>query len=377
MKHLGLDAYRFSIAWPRIQPLGRGRIESRGLDFYKRLTDGLLEAGITPFATLYHWDLPQALQEKGGWTNPDVARWFADYATLVFEEIGDRIPFWITLNEPWCSAVLGYMWGVHAPGIKDLSQTLLASKNLLLAHGLAVQRFREIAREGKIGITLNMTAQTPASDREADIQAVERGDAFNNWWFADPIFHGHWPQVLLETLDFPRELEMSPEDWRIVQEETDFLGLNYYTRAIVKNAPDKDPLRIDMVRAGGAQHTEMDWEVYPKGLYDLLDAVRSRYDNPAIYITENGAAFPDQIAADGKVHDQDRIEYLRQHFEQARRYIESGGDLRGYLVWSLMDNFEWAFGYSKRFGLVQVDYQSLKRTPKASADWYRRFLGGD
>lgn len=377
MRRLGMGAYRFSISWSRVLPQGRGYINPRGLDFYDRLTDGLIEAGITPFATLYHWDLPQALQAIGGWAHPDMPLWFADYATTIFDRLGDRIPFWITLNEPWCVAVLGHLTGVHAPGIRDLRQTLMVSKNLLFAHGLAVQRFREITKGAQIGITLNMTAQTPATDREPDIQAALRGDAFNNRWFADPIFRGSWPQALVETLEFPRELEIQPDDWALVQEPIDFLGLNYYTRNIVRDAPDVTPMRIETVRAAGAPHTEMDWEIYPEGLYDLLDDIRTRYDNPPVFITENGAAFPDSIAADGRVHDTDRIEFLKRHFAQAQRFIESGGDLRGYLVWTFMDNFEWAYGYSKKFGLVHMDPTSLTRTPKQSAEWFQRFLEGD
>lgn len=368
MQALGLNAYRFSIAWPRVLPTGRGPANAAGLDFYDQLVDGLLAVGIQPYATLYHWDLPQALQEQGGWSNRATAGWFSDYADLVSRRLGDRVQHWITHNEPWVVAFLGELFGMHAPGNRDLRRALLVSHHLLLSHGLALDPLRANAgASAQLGITLNFYPIYPASDRMEDEAAARRQDGFINRWFMEPLSYGRYPEDVLALVE-GQMAEPQAGDMAIVSRPFDFLGVNYYSRMVCK-AGSEAPLWVETVPQPG-EHTEMDWEVYPEGLYDLLTRLHADYAPKALYITENGAAFADSLDAAGQVEDSRRTAYLREHFVQAHRAIGAGVPLRGYFVWSLLDNFEWSHGYGKRFGLIHVDYATLTRTIKQSGHWF-------
>lgn len=372
MRNLGLKAYRFSISWPRIFPSGGGRPNQKGLDFYRSLVDALLNAGIKPVATLYHWDLPQALQDKGGWPQRDTAEYYADYAAYMFEKLGDSVALWITHNEPWVVSVLGYGIGVHAPGIRDLSLAVKAAHNLLLSHGKAVKIFRDLKLgDSKIGITLNLTPVYPASSSEADKEAARRYDGFSNRWFLDPIFKGRYPEDLMEVFGGAGYLpQIDSHDFDVIAAPIDFLGVNYYTRTVVQASEANRPLMASQVEPK-TNITEMGWEIYPQGLYDLLTRIHKEYGGPLIYITENGAAFKDTVNESGEVEDNQRIDYFKQHFIRLHEAIRDGVKVAGYFAWSLMDNFEWAYGYSKRFGIVYVDYPTQERIPKKSALWYR------
>jgi beta-glucosidase len=373
MKEIGCNAYRFSISWPRVIPKGKGKVNPLGLSFYDRLVDALLEANITPFITLYHWDLPQALQDEGGWADRDTAYYFAEYASVVAHKLGDRVKHWITHNEPWVVSWIGYGWGEHAPGIRNEKVAIQVSHHLLLSHGLAVEVLKDISPDSEVGITLNLSPIHPASDSEEDKLAAWRQDGFLNRWFLDPIFRGHYPPDILElySANAPKVL---PGDMAIISRRIDFLGINYYSRGIVRFNPKAGPLQAEGVAPEGAEFTEMGWEIYPPGIYEIIMRVWKDYQPKKIYITENGAAFADEIAPDGGVHDQKRIDYLREHFIQAHKAIEEGANLCGYFIWSLMDNFEWAHGFTKRFGIVYTDYPTQRRIMKDSALWYKKVI---
>lgn len=372
MKEIGVKAYRFSIAWPRIFP-EEGKYNPKGMDFYKRLVDELLKKDIMPAATIYHWDLPQWAYDKGGgWLNRDSVKWYVEYATKLFEELGDVIPLWITHNEPWCASILSYGIGEHAPGHKDYREALIAAHHILLSHGEAVKAFREMNIKGsEVGITLNLTPVYPASEKEEDKLAAQYADGFSNRWFLDPIFKGNYPQDMMELyskiigeFDFIKE-----GDLETISVPIDFLGVNYYTRNIIKYN-ENSMLKAENV-PGPGKRTEMGWEISPESLHDILKRLDREYTKLPIYITENGAACKDEVTEDGRVHDYERIEYIKEHLKAAAKFIEEGGNLKGYFVWSLMDNFEWAHGYSKRFGIVYVDYKTQKRILKDSALWYK------
>jgi len=371
MRELGHRAYRFSVSWPRIFPDGHGRTNPAGIAFYDRLVDGLLEAGIEPMITLYHWDLPQKLQDEGGWSNPQIARHYADYAATMFDACGDRVKKWITFNEPWVFHWVGSVLGIHAPGHHDMAGAFLGGHHTLRAHGLAVQRFRDQVPGGEIGITVSVQAHVPASDDLLDEEAAARARAFNNEWFVDPIVLGEYPAALRE--QFGTMLpEIDDDDRALFQAPIDFLGINYYTRNLERH-DEQGFLQVATERAIGV-HTAMDWEIYPAGLYRVLHEFHERYRLP-LYVTENGAGYEDETPGpDGRVNDRERLRYIQSHLEMCHRAISDGIDLRGYLVWSLMDNFEWGFGYAKRFGIVRCDFETLARTPKASALWYRRVI---
>jgi beta-glucosidase len=390
MAELGLGAYRFSLAWPRILPQGRGKVNSPGLDFYDRLVDTLLAHGIKPFATLYHWDLPIALEEKGGWVNRDTAYAFAEYAEVTARRLGDRVEAWITLNEPWCSAFLGYGIGVHAPGLQNRQAAFDAGHNLLLAHGLAVPRIRASIRPGaQVGITLNFTPQYAADERPETLRAIERADAFSNRWFLDPIYRGSYPDNLFSGFQV-NPPPVQEGDFAIITAPIDFLGVNYYSRSLMQSKltsgssgsenhenseSGEHHEGAEAVRpVPGSIYTEMGWEVYPQGLSDLLVRLHREYAIPALYVTENGAAFADQWNGEDHVSDPLRVEYLHAHIQAQARAIAAGVPLRGYFVWSLLDNFEWGEGYSKRFGIVYVDYPTQRRILKDSALWYKDFI---
>lgn len=378
MKSMGLKAYRFSIAWSRIFPSGAGDVNSAGLDFYDRLVDGLLAAGITPYATLYHWDLPQALQDLGGWTNRAIIDQFASYTEAVADRLGDRVKHWITLNEPYVFTYLGYYFGMHAPGYRNLGDANQAAHNAMVAHGRAVSVLRALWPDAEVGITLNLCLSYPASDMPGDRLAARIADGQQNRWFLDPLYGRDYPEDLW-TYYGDTVPEMEADDMEIISTPTDFLGINYYHNQFVRsvntqtNGSGFASLSRDDLIAAGYELTEMDWPVMPDGLRELLVRVNKDYQPGAIYITENGAAFADQVE-DGSVHDPRRVSYLREHLSSARRAISEGVPLRGYFAWSLMDNFEWALGYSKRFGIVYVDYQTQQRILKDSAHFYQKVI---
>ncbi|MGZ5476818.1 MAG: glycoside hydrolase family 1 protein, partial [Thermoanaerobaculia bacterium] len=368
----GLTAYRFSISWGRILPEGTGRVNERGLDFYRRLVDELLKAGIAPLITLYHWDLPAALDDRGGWLNRDVANWFAEYAQVMFRALDDRVTMWATLNEPWVVTDGGYLHGPLAPGHRNLFEAPIATHNLMRSHAAAVAAYRGIGKH-QIGIVVNLEPKYPASDSEEDRAAVRRADAYMNRQYLDPLFLGTYPPELAEM--FGEAWPQFPQsDFDPLKQKMDFIGVNYYTRGITQNDPSTIVERARRVRNPRAVYTETGWEMFPQGLTDILLWTHERYKLP-IYVTENGAAFYDPpTPLNGRVDDPLRVEYLRLHLGAILRAIEGGADIRGYYAWSLLDNFEWALGYAKRFGIVHVDYATLERTPKASARYYSEVI---
>ncbi|NGO81002.1 beta-glucosidase [Streptomyces sp. YC504] len=396
MSELGLGAYRFSVSWPRVQPTGRGPAVQRGLDFYRALVDELLEQGITPMATLYHWDLPQDLETAfpsgssagGGWPERDTAERFAEYAGIMAEALGDRVELWTTLNEPWCSAFLGYGAGVHAPGRTDDVAALRAAHHLNLGHGLAARALRAaLPARARIGIALNPHAVRPLTDSPEDRDAQRRIDALANRIFTGPLLKGAYPSDLIaDTSHITDWSFVRPEDLAVIKHPLDFLGINYYTPAIVSATSDPTAPRRDGHNSGShspwpgadsvafhrapGELTAMDWPVDPTGLTDLLLQYTAEAPGVPLFVTENGAAFEDEVGEDGQVHDPDRIRYLHSHLSAVHEAMRRGADVRGYFLWSLMDNFEWAYGYSKRFGAVYVDYETQERTPKSSARWY-------
>ncbi|MFJ1744791.1 GH1 family beta-glucosidase [Streptomyces sp. NPDC088116] len=376
---LGVDTYRFSLAWPRIQPGGRGPANAKGLDFYKRLVDELRGRNITPWITLYHWDLPQELEDAGGWPARDTAYRFADYAMLAHEALGDRVEHWTTLNEPWCSAMLGYDIGVHAPGRKNFGDAVHAVHHLLLGHGLAAGRIREAAgdRPLDLGITLNLGTATPETGSEADAEACRRADGMGTRLYLDPLVHGRYPEDTVADLALRGvELPVRDGDLEIISAPLDTLGVNFYRGTLFSGVTeegspaDADGLPVTRVVPRDLPRTAMDWEITPTELTELLVRLQRDYGVPTV-ITENGAAFDDTVAADGSVPDADRTAYLADHIAAVTEARAQGADVRGYFAWSLMDNFEWAYGYDKRFGIVRVDYGTQARTLKDSAKWYR------
>lgn len=372
MAGLKLNAYRFSVAWPRVLPLGGGTVNPAGLDFYDRLVDSLLAQGIEPFVTLYHWDLPQALEDAGGWPERGVVDLFADYAGVVGRRLGDRVRNWMTFNEPWVFAFVGYYEGRHAPGRTDLRAALQAAHHSLVAHGKAVDAIRANSRvEPRAGIALNLNHVEPATDRQADVEAARRQDGYLNRWFLDPLFRGEYPEDMLEFWG-ERAPEMEPDDLAGLPQRLDFLGINNYFRSVVAEATDP-PVNVKHHQPEGT-YTEMGWEVYPDGLYDLLMRVHRDYGPETVYITENGASFPDVLAPGGVVDDPHRVEYLHDYLFAAQRALEEGVPLQGYFCWTLMDNFEWAHGFRQRFGLLYVDYATQARFVKASGHWYRQMI---
>jgi beta-glucosidase len=381
MADLGLNAYRFSVAWPRVLPLGRGRANTAGLDFYQRLVDALLEQGIQPLITLYHWDLPAALDDLGGWLNPDVASWFADYAQLMFRALGDRVGMWVTLNEPWVITDGGYLHGTLAPGHRSLFEPPIASHNLLRAHGAAVEAFRANSK-GKIGLVVNLEPKYPASDLPEDLAATERADAYMNRQYLDPVFLGSYPTEMPDLFGAAWP-SAANGDMRLIQQPIDFLGINYYTRCLTRHDPSALPFQLSGMRVAEHPHTETGWEVFPPALTRALLWVKQRYGDPSLrsgralplYITENGAAFYDPPKPlDGQVDDPLRVHYYREHLRAAHEALSQGVDLRGYFAWSLLDNFEWSLGYAMRFGLYHVDYETQQRTAKTSARFYAEVI---
>ena len=386
MAELGLQAYRFSVSWPRVQAEGGGSANERGLDYYRRLVEGLRERSIEPIPTLYHWDLPQALEDRGGWTSRETSERFAEYAGIMYEALGDSVRFWITLNEPWVSAWLGYGIGVHAPGRESTAEALAATHHLLLGHGLAMERMRSLDHaDDQLGITLNLAPVRPASDDPADAEAARRVDGYANRLYLDPIFRGSYPEDMLEHYRAETDFSFIRDgDLDKISTPLDFLGVNYYMRhTVVDGERDSElttAMRFQSVGAAtilppGVETTAMGWPVESDGLTELLVRLHEEYTQGPIYITENGRAVYDYVDPEGDVDDEERVAYLDAHFRAAHAAIEQGVNLQGYLVWSLLDNFEWAEGYSKRFGIVFVDYGTQRRIPKMSARWYRGVIG--
>jgi beta-glucosidase len=374
LKRIGVSAYRFSIAWPRILPQGTGEVNRAGLDFYDRLVDELLANDIQPWATLYHWDLPQALEDQGGWPERVVVDPFVNYVDVISRRLGDRVKHWMTLNEPWVFTFLGYGIGVHAPGRTDMQDYLRASHHALLAHGRSVPLLRtNVGDAAKVGVVLNLAWADPATDSQEDRDAVHRYDGFQNRWFLDPIYKGSYPADMLEL--YNAELPIQDGDLDEIRGKPDFLGVNFYNRTVLAHNPDaEDPLKIRQVPQTQNEHTAMGWEVSPESLYNLLVHTNREYNPGAIYITENGAAFLDEVGPDGEVDDPRRMAFYREYLAQAHRAIEAGVPLRGYFAWSLLDNFEWAEGYDKRFGITYVDYETQRRILKGSGKWYSQAI---
>jgi beta-glucosidase len=388
MAELGVSAYRFSVAWPRIRPERSGRLNQRGLDFYRRLVDELLDHGIEPWPTLYHWDLPQWVEDAGGWPVRDTAAHFVDYVGDVHDALGDRVRQWITMGEPWCVAFLGYASGVHAPGRTDGSAAVRAAHHLLLGHGRAVQALGAADPGVDVGLALNLEAVRSASDDPADLDAARRVDGITGRFFLDPVLRGRYPADVIDDLDGVTDFShVKDGDLEAISAPISFLGINYYRRDLVRAGKDggmpsawPGSEHVEVVE-GTVPVTSMGWDIYPSGLAETLIRVSQDYadvvaDLP-LYVTENGAAFPDRAGVDGQFHDPDRIAYLEAHIQACREALGSGVGLKGYFVWSLLDNFEWAFGYSRRFGLVHVDYATQRRTPKSSARWYAGLIAAN
>lgn len=373
MKQLGMQGYRFSINWARVMPSGRGAINEKGLGFYDRLVDCLLENGIAPNATLYHWDLPAALDDQGGWLNRDIADWFADYAEVMFRKLDDRVKLWATLNEPWVVTDGGYLHGALAPGHRNLFEAPIASHNLLRAHGAAVQRYRAVGQH-EIGIVVNLEPKYAASQKPEDLAAVARTEAYFNRQYLDPVFLGKYPDEMAEI--FGEAWPTWPtEDFELIRQPIDFVGINYYTRGVFEHSEAAWPVKAGYVKQVGATYSETGWEVFPEGLSEILLWVKNRYGNIPQYVTENGSAFYDAPRAEnGKVIDPLRVNYLYKHLREMHVAMEKGVNLKGYFAWSFMDNLEWSLGFSKRFGLVHVNFETQERTPKESAWYYSKVI---
>lgn len=376
IQSLGMNSYRFSIAWGRVLPEGTGRINPAGLDFYERLVDRLLARGIQPMVTLFHWDLPAALDDRGGWLNRDIAQWFAEYADVVFRRLDDRVKYWTTLNEPWVVADGGYMHGVLAPGHRNVFEAPRAAHHLMMAHGAAVQAYRATGRN-KIGLVVNIEPKYPASQSDADLAATRRAEAYTNRQYLDPALRGSYPEELAEV--FGEAWPHWPAaDLKLIRQPLDYIGVNYYTRAVVRADANAWPLGATTVKQKQHSHMETGWEVYPQGLTETLLWIKNNYGNPPVYITENGACFFDPPQVEGPVlEDPLRVDYLRKHITAVYNAMQAGADIRGYFAWSLFDNFEWAFGFSKRFGLVHMNYETLQRTLKASAQFYSKVIASN
>ncbi|RKX87127.1 MAG: beta-glucosidase [Spirochaetes bacterium] len=370
MKKLGIKSYRFSISWSRIYPKGFGEINNSGIEYYKNLCDELLGAGIEPCVTLYHWDLPQVLEDRGGWRNRETAQYFSEYAETVFRELGSRVKMWITLNEPFCSAMLGHATGEHAPGIKDINIAYKVLHNLYLAHGLAVKIFRDDQFEGEIGISLNLDRPRPASGSIEDKKAAEISEIKGARLYMDPLYGRGYPQWLFDN-DSDFDPDIKEGDMQLIAQKLDFIGLNYYTEqaALFQNETNWKAQTTDIDKS------EMGWDIIPEGLTRLLIWMSKNYNNPEIYVTENGGAFIDKLSEDKtSCIDPERVSYLDSHFSACKKAIDKGVNLKGYYLWSFLDNFEWAFGYTKRFGITYVDFVTLERIPKDSFYFYRDYI---
>jgi beta-glucosidase len=374
MQELGVNCYRFSLAWPRIFPQGKGQVNQAGLDFYDRLVDGLLESGITPFVTLFHWDFPQALQDIGGWGSREVIPAFLDYVSVAASRLGDRVHHWITINEPRAFAFVGHWEGNHAPGLRDRRLAFQVAHHLLVAHGRAAHLLHASIPRAQVGIALDLWPAYPADEDEKSHEAAWLYENLHNRWFLDALLHGVYPAQIRQLLGADEPL-IAPGDMEEICAPIDFLGINFYSRRVVRNAPDEPPFHIEIIdNHQNAEHTELGWEVFPDGLRDLLIRLHQDYSLPAYYVMENGAAFHDELSKLGTIHDPRRQSYLERHLIAVAHALASGVPLKGYFVWSLMDNFEWSEGYTKRFGLFYTDYSTQRRFWKESAYWYKRVI---
>jgi beta-glucosidase len=367
LKQIGVGAYRFSIAWPRVLPQGKGRANALGLDFYDRLVDALLTLNIEPYVTLYHWDLPQALQDLGGWGNRDVAGYFADYTSMVVHRLGDRVKNWITINEPWVVAVIGNLLGKHAPGLHDHKLASQVGHHLLVAHGMGTQAIRSIQSDAEVGIALSMVPDEPAEDTDAARKAAKNIWDRDGAWFLDPLLRACYPPAPFQSMGDAAP-KTQPNDFALISQHLDFLGINYYTRNLVTG-------RGELLKPATSEYTDMGWEVCPGALGRMLVNLHNDYHQlPPVYITENGISVPDQLTPEGHVHDSRRLKFIHDHLVEVHHAIKAGVSVKGYFVWSLLDNFEWEHGYSKRFGLTYVDYATQARTLKDSAHWYSKVI---
>jgi beta-glucosidase len=373
MKELGFGSYRFSISWPRIYPTGKGAVNQKGLDYYNRLVDELLANGIRPFPTLYHWDLPQALQDEGGWANREIVGAFTDYATTCVRALGDRVKNWIVFNEPWVFTFLGYITGIHAPGITDRATGLKAMHNVTLAQASAVRAMRALGTPEAIGTAFSMSASYPSSESEEDRAAAERHHAFANDWFLRPAMRGEYPRAYLDQEKALAEMDVRPGDMDAVRAPLDFIGINLYTRTVVGYNPDEKYLGIRQLPLPGPK-TDFGWEVWPAAIYRMIRRIWDDYRTP-IYVTENGCSYSTGPGPDGRVNDSQRVDFYRGYVGQVARAMEEGADVRGYYAWSLIDNFEWAMGYSQRFGIIYCDFENgQKRIVKDSGYWFRELI---
>ncbi len=379
MQSLGFNAYRFSMSWSRVLPNGRGQVNQKGVAFYDRIVDALLARGIEPYVTLYHWDLPQVLEETGGWLNRDTADAFVEYTDLMTNALGDRLKNWATLNEPWCSAFLGHGVGIHAPGKTDFAASLQAAHHLLLAHGQAMPIIRQNVPDASAGIVLNPAPVYPASDSSEDLAAAHRADGFQNRWYFDPVFGKGYPEDLWQAYG-KHAPKIQDGDLEKIAAPLDYIGINYYSRTVVKAAPIQDTpfpwalLGYEHMQLENVPRTFFDWEVYPQGLTDFLVRLQNEYQPKSILITENGATYQDQLH-NSQINDLERTAYFEQHLSASLKAIGQGAKLHGYFAWSFLDNFEWAEGYEKRFGMTYVDFQTQKRIVKHSGRWFQAFLG--
>lgn len=374
MVKLGIDSYRFSISWSRVIPKGVGEINLKGIAFYNNLINELIENNIVPSVTLYHWDLPNALQEKGGFLSDEFPFWYESYAKEMFSHFGDRVKKWITFNEPWVSAFAGHFDGRHAPGIKDFKSAIIATNNILLAHARAVNLYKNNNYDGEIGITLNLYPMYANSDSKEDILATKLVDEYHNKLFLDPIFKGEFPAYFMSEVYKETGFSVKPEDLELIKSaKTDFLGVNYYFRKVIEFTEKESMLKFSEVKPDG-DYTDMNWEIYEDGLYKLLMDLKNDYSNPKMYITENGIAYGENMEKAERLKDAKRIKFIESHLEMAKKAIDDGVNLHGYYLWSLFDNFEWAYGYNKRFGIIDIDYKTLERTWKDSGYWYRDYI---
>ncbi len=375
LRGLNAGAYRFSVSWSRVQPEGRGEPNQRGLDYYARLVDALSEAGIEPWLELFHWDLPQKLENEGGWRNRETALRFEEYASIMYRHIGDKVRHWTSMNEPWCAAFLGHLTGEHAPGMRDRIAANRAAHHLLLAHGFAVRAFQQSGLKGEYGIVINPSKPRPATLRAEDIAASERASIERTSLWLDPLFGRGYPKYFMER--FGADMPIEARDMEIIAQPIDFIGVNYYNEEAVRAAPEsiENPYGVESVRTW-QKRTEMDWEIEPAGLRRILEYIASTWPRKALYVTENGAAFPDMAGPDGFVRDYDRIEYLKEHISSCRAALRRGVPLKGYFLWSLIDNFEWSFGYTRSFGIASVDQATRNRQPKLSYYFYRDLIAG-
>lgn len=373
LKELGVSMYRFSVAWPRIIPDGDGEVNQAGLDYYHKLVDELVANGIEPLCTLYHWDLPQALHDKGGWKNRKTIDAFVRYAEIMFKEFGGKIKHWLTLNEPWCISFLSHHIGAHAPGEQDLQAAIDVSHHILLAHGKTVQKFRELGTAGQIGYAPNTEWFEPYSADPKDVEAARRRNAYFNNWFFDPVFKGSYPELMIQYYQsIGCSVPVKDGDMEAIHQSIDFLGINYYTGGMVRHTEQDEFLNVEYIDPG-YEKTDFDWNIYPQGLYSVLTWVKDSYGDVPIIVTENGAYY-DAEELNGEIHDGNRIEFMKKHMLQLHRAISAGVNLQGFMYWSLMDNFEWAFGYTKPFGLVKVNFRTLERTKKDSYYWYKSLI---